>query len=277
MGEQQDRTTVPEGLWERGLCCVPCTGPRGPRSHQDIYSAGLGKNGVCYPVLKVPCGPQGQEEWGRGWMAKWLISGAASGSFSGYQPFSLSLSLFSVALSFFFYVSVPFFFSVSPCFPASPKTTVSISLCLFLSLFVSVSQSAHLVSPPAHSCPFPPCRPSDVATETPTSHHIRFKCLPMNTSESLGAPLRISTQRMLGVQPCLAPKSLDQSAQVAGWNRAQGLAFRRQCISQRRGLVWTHPKMHFLQCLGRLWLEVGVSPQWVVSTESDLDIWPALI
>lgn len=216
--------------------------------------------------------PKGRRSGGRAGWQNGLFQGLLLDLSLGYQPFSVSLSFFSVALSFCFYVSVPFFSSVSPCFPASPKTTVSISLCVFLSLFECLS-ICPLGFSASTQLSLPPCRPSDVATETPTSHHIRFKCLPLNTSESLGAPLQISAQRMLGAQPCLAPKS----TQVARRNRAQGLAFRRQCASQRRGLVWTHLKMHFLQGLGRLWLEGGVSPQWVVSTESDLDIWLALI
>lgn len=133
VGEQQDRTTVPEGLWEQGLCHVPHTGPRGPRSHQDTYSAGLGiKGGLLSNTL---CGPQGQEEWGQSWMAKWLISGAASGSFSGLSTL-LCVPFILLRCSLFLLLCLcPFFFlcvSLLPCF--SQDHCFHISVCVSVSL-----------------------------------------------------------------------------------------------------------------------------------------------
>lgn len=64
--EQQDRTTVPEGPWEqRGGAAFPVQAQR-DQGHVKTRSADLGGKGACYSVLRIPCGPQDQEEWGWG-------------------------------------------------------------------------------------------------------------------------------------------------------------------------------------------------------------------
>ena len=91
-----------------------------------------------------------------------------------------------------------------------------------------------------------------MATEAPASHRIQFKCLPPtpDTSESLGAPLQISARRMLGAQPGLAPKSLNQSTQVAGWKGTRLSAQMAVRFSEKRGWAGPTRRCIFSKALG---------------------------